>query len=737
MSVINTNVKALGASASLSKVEKSLSQAMERLSTGQRINSAKDDAAGLAITNRMTAQIRGYAVAIRNANDGLSMAQTAEGAMSQVSSMLQRMRELSVQAATGTMSIADRKSLQEEITQLNSEIDNIATKTNHNNIKLLDGSAGEIQLQTGVFAADNMKIGFGSVQTKDIGIGEKPSITSNSVGAQAFSAGSLLINGVSVGQSVAEDDSRSSEYNQASAIAKAAAINRVADQTGVIATVGQTIAYGSAMTQVPAGTTQSGYITINGIKTASFTLTDSATTEANRKAVALAINDISSQTGVVATNTSDDNQGIVLTAADGRNIVIDLRDGASTFTSGGTGIALDNNGASGVTTDDYKGVWIGNYSLTNYNGKDIKIGTAEGNNLDNLALAGLGAGVYKSGVAQTVTATRASAAVAGDQHTLQGNTLIINDVAIDGSSAGDDNASFVGASGLVEGSSRASSAIAIAAAINRKSEITGVKAVAEANVVYGTGFTGTSTLEKININGVAIDNGTDPLGLSTLDAVIAAINAKQGSTGVTASQYGEGLKLVAEDGRNISVSVLLTGVGTAADSAKAIGLEGVDVGVNGADTDPVTYYSSIRLVSNQSFTVRSGSEGNNESASNFDALGFKRGTFGGSDNGLKVGSVDISTSSGATAAIYALDAAIETVSAMQSRAGAYQNRLEAVVSNLTESNQNMSAARSRILDTDYATETTNLAKSQIIQQAATAMLAQANQSAQTVLALLK
>jgi flagellin len=104
---------------------------------------------------------------------------------------------------------------------------------------------------------------------------------------------------------------------------------------------------------------------------------------------------------------------------------------------------------------------------------------------------------------------------------------------------------------------------------------------------------------------------------------------------------------------------------------------------------------------------------------------------------LKVGAVDISTATGATAAIYALDAAIENISAMQSKAGAYQNRLEAVVSNLTESNQNMSAARSRILDTDYATETTNLAKSQIVQQAATAMLAQANQSAQTVLALLK
>ncbi len=732
MSVINTNVKALGASAALGKVEKSLSQAMERLSTGQRINSAKDDAAGLAITNRMTAQIRGYAVAIRNANDGLSMAQTAEGAMSQVSSMLQRMRELSVQAATGTMSAADRKSLQEEVAQLNSEIDNIATKTNHNNIKLLDGSAGEIQLQTGVFATDNMKIGFGSVQTKDIGIGNKPSITSNGVSAEKFTAGDLLINGVSIGESVAEDDKLSTNFANASAISKVAAINRETSKTGVIATVGETIAYGSRMEVL--GTAQTGTITINGIESASFTLAEDATTEANRKAVALAINEIAAQTGVVATNTTDDNQGIVLTAEDGRNIYIEL---GGDFTTVGTGLALDHSGETidGVTLTTDQGVWIGNYSLTNYNGKEIEIGTAEGNTLDNLEQAGLAAGTYSTGNAQTVTARRASVNDADDLKQLQGDSLIINDVAIDASSAGDDNASFVGdaVAGNFEGSSRASSAIAIAAAINRKSSITGVSAVAEPNVIYGKGFDATDPIETISINGVEIDAGT---GLSTLDAVIQAINSKQGATGVTASQYGEGLRLVANDGRNISISVL-TDSGTMADAAKAIGLEGVSVGVAGDGTDAYTYYASVRLVSDKEFTVKSGSEGNNETESNFDALGFKRGTFGGSDNGLKVGSVDISSASGATAAIYALDAAIETVSAMQSRAGAYQNRLEAVVSNLTESNQNMSAARSRILDTDYATETTNLAKSQIIQQAATAMLAQANQSAQTVLALLK
>jgi len=167
MSVINTNVKALDAQSSMGLVERKMKASMERLSTGLRINSAKDDAAGLAISNRMTSQIRGYAVAIRNTNDGLSMSQTAEGAMGQVGSMLQRMRELAVQSGNGAMSEADRKSLQLEVNELKQEIQNIATKTNHNNIKLLDGSAGQVVLQTGVNADDRMTIGFDSMQTKD------------------------------------------------------------------------------------------------------------------------------------------------------------------------------------------------------------------------------------------------------------------------------------------------------------------------------------------------------------------------------------------------------------------------------------------------------------------------------------------------------------------------------------------------------------------------------------------
>ena len=152
-----------------------------------------------------------------------------------------------------------------------------------------------------------------------------------------------------------------------------------------------------------------------------------------------------------------------------------------------------------------------------------------------------------------------------------------------------------------------------------------------------------------------------------------------------------------------------------------------------AASSAITTYSRVSLSSDLTFALEGGSDGN----VGLEKLGFKAGTIGGSNNGVKIASIDVSTQSGAQGAITALDAAMKSVSMSQAQLGAFQNRLDAVVSNLTVANLNMNASRSRIQDTDYAKESTNLAKSQIIAQAATAMLAQANQSGQSVLALLK
>ena len=156
--VINTNVMSLNAQRNLSTSSASLSTSIQRLSSGLRINSAKDDAAGLAISERFTTQIRGLDVATRNANDGISLAQTAEGAMVEISNNLQRIRELSVQSANATNSDSDRKALQSEVNQLVSEIDRVARQTNFNGTKLLDGSFTGALFQVGADAGQTIGI---------------------------------------------------------------------------------------------------------------------------------------------------------------------------------------------------------------------------------------------------------------------------------------------------------------------------------------------------------------------------------------------------------------------------------------------------------------------------------------------------------------------------------------------------------------------------------------------------
>ncbi|QIX97327.1 flagellin [Cedecea sp. FDAARGOS_727] len=164
MSVINTNLLSLTTQNNLSKSQNSLGTAIERLSSGMRINSAKDDAAGQAIANRMTSQVKGMTQAARNANDGISLVQTAEGNLNEINTNLQRIRELSLQAATDTNGTTDLKSIQTEITQRLSEIDRIAGGASFNGKKLLDGSVGStgLNIQVGANTTSNDTIVIGS-----------------------------------------------------------------------------------------------------------------------------------------------------------------------------------------------------------------------------------------------------------------------------------------------------------------------------------------------------------------------------------------------------------------------------------------------------------------------------------------------------------------------------------------------------------------------------------------------
>lgn len=170
MTVIGTNIGSLRAANAARSATSMLNTSMERLSSGKRINSAKDDAAGLAIASSMTAQIRGMNQAVRNANDGISMAQTAEGGLAEITNMLQRVRELAVQSSSGTYSDEDRTNLQSEVTELTSQITDILSNSKFNGVNLFDGTAGSsgtVTIQTGSEATDTVDLDFSDIDLDD------------------------------------------------------------------------------------------------------------------------------------------------------------------------------------------------------------------------------------------------------------------------------------------------------------------------------------------------------------------------------------------------------------------------------------------------------------------------------------------------------------------------------------------------------------------------------------------
>jgi len=204
--IINSNVLSLNAQRNLSSSQSLLATSLQRLSSGLRINSAKDDAAGLAISNRFTAQIRGLNQAVRNANDGISLAQTAEGALVEVGNNLQRIRELAVQSANATNSATDRASLQAEVDQLLSEIDRVANQTAFNGVKVIDGSFSSAVFQVGANANETITVAV-SIDSNVAALGgtvttstaASAGVTATIDDLTAVAAGSLTVNGTDIG----------------------------------------------------------------------------------------------------------------------------------------------------------------------------------------------------------------------------------------------------------------------------------------------------------------------------------------------------------------------------------------------------------------------------------------------------------------------------------------------------------------------------------------------------------
>ncbi len=351
---VNTNVASLNAQRNLLNVTSKLGQSFERLSSGLRINRAADDAAGLSISERFTSQVRGLTQAARNANDGISLAQVAEGALQEATSIVQRIRELSVQSASDVNNDADREALQAEVGQLIEELTRIGETTTFNNQKVLDGSFIASVFHIGMNFREGVAVSVDDARAKTLGRAAVQ--TGTNVTTAAIGADEVLINGVTIRATQAVDDTVSTSFATGSAIAKAAAINDSSAFTGVEAYANATTLTAGA--DIGGGTLDAtDNIQINGRTITGFTVTQDDADDG----LIEAINAEAALTGVVASR--DANGRVELVADDGRNIEVVASGNGAAITGLSTGVTF---GTLTLHSNDQYQVTGGNEALIGF-----------------------------------------------------------------------------------------------------------------------------------------------------------------------------------------------------------------------------------------------------------------------------------------------------------------------------------------------------------------------------------
>ena len=722
---INTNVASLNAQRNLGTSQSALAKSMQRLSSGLRINSAKDDAAGLAISDRMTSQIRGLNQAVRNSNDGISLAQTAEGALQESTNILQRMRELAVQSANDTNSESDRVSLQAEVNQLKQELTRIAETTTFNGKNLLDGTLTSAQFQVGANANETISFSINSAKAVDLG--------NNAL------------------------DSVNTTYG-----------------TEVATYVKTASAAGTEMGEVITGAATNG---VTGetltIKDAAGTANQSITINANEEADSIA-SKLDARTGVSATatnqieivGTADAGTGTLVIDSNGTAVTVantvDVRDASALLTAITGHGNYATSGFTAALNDAGTGV-----VLTNTTGKDFTVTSNDaGDSVTVTSISGDSAAVSNTNATASgrvdveldPTYTLESSLATGAGYFADGNanTAVTTAKAgladtTGGNNTGDQTLTIVGPAGAEAVKVTAGdSANAIAGLVNAKSSSTGVTADALTTAtISNLSADGTVSFTLQGTNDTAVNiNATVTTG--NLASLAQAINDQAGNTGITAtlSSDNKGIELTQSEGHDIKIGDFTHSAAGIAGTTATVNITGnegtatVLTDVAGANSTAETAANAA----NNDSTVIGGqvsfsSSGDFNIASNItDAQGslFNK-TVAGQANVSTLSSineVDITTVEGAADAIKSIDGALMQVDNMRGELGAVQNRFESTISNLSNVSENLSAARSRILDADIAQETSNMTKQNILAQAGVSILAQANQSPQLALSLL-
>ncbi|HHZ8456736.1 TPA: flagellin [Citrobacter freundii] len=654
--VINTNSLSLLTQNNLNKSQSSLSSAIERLSSGLRINSAKDDAAGQAIANRFTSNIKGLTQASRNANDGISVAQTTEGALSEINNNLQRVRELAVQATNGTNSQSDLDSIQNEITQRLGEIDRVSGQTQFNGVKVL-ASDSSMKIQVGANDGETITIDLKEITSKTLGLTGFNVNGKGEVANKAATADSLTLAGFDKG---VPDKDGTITFKKDVDNAKATAsdvMTSVKDKS--------TLHFDGTGNGLGVAATDNKYTYDAASKSYSFSATGVSSTNALNKFAPNAGDSFTANVKIGATTqdvkVSKDG---TITSTDGKALFLDAKGNLTQTSNGQTKAATwDNLIANTDTTglDAY-----GNPTASAVN-TTIKVGDT------TITSVGGSAEMHKANAYSAAYKTAYDAAYATKYNEDYKTTYDAK---------------------ITDG---ATTAVAEAAATDF--------ATGTAKTAGDTAGVGAGTLAKTAMT--TPSNATVDVSGAKISATEMAKDISTGDFTVTDGE-GAGVYSVTEG----AVKYDSDGAGTAATAKDAF--TDIEGKLTNVDKETVNYYAH----SNGAVTNNAGSK-----------------IYLNESGKLTTESTTKSTST--SNPLKALDDALAKVDALRSDLGAVQNRFDSTITNLGNTINNLSSARSRIEDADYATEVSNMSRAQILQQAGTSVLAQANQTTQNVLSLLR
>jgi flagellin len=724
MPTINTNSASTFAMTTMNATERDMLTSMERLSSGKRINHAGDDAAGAAIADRMTAQIRGLEQSVRNAGDVISMAQVAEGALDESSDILQRIRELALQSASDIMNAEERSYLNAEVIQMLAELDRVTRDTTFNEIAVLDGSFADRRFQIGTHEREFAQLSVSSMRIDALGAFKAVSDGTDTSGINS----NLALNAYAVGDTTDTNLVQAETFTVhgilgSSTVTAAAgstirdvatSVNAIFDSTGVSAIA-------SSQVKLEAKTLDSSY---NGTNSVSFTLEGK-----NSTSVSISAN-------------------ITLSNSQGSSDLNGLRDSINNYTTT-TGVTAT------LSTDKSSIIMIQN------EGYDIKLGTV------NFASDTVSTGAQRVLLATSLDndeATAGNAVMLGDT-----NVTVTDPDGVVASASGTAStamtlntvlASAADADGLVttfDASSNTTTAItqdgalATSTALNSLITITHATDTDSTYTIVGTDMYGNAQTESIAVTTTAVTSGAKvfqtvtsitPSGSGPSNVTIGVAstvtnkNALVTITSAASDESGKTFTIVGTDMDGTALTETITGptalgsvtgrrifktIHSVTPSANTTGA--ITVGTKAADSVIIT--GQLELVSSNSFTVI-GEDG--------------KGLFELSPGAAtldKLESVNVKTRTSSINALRVVDRALDRIHMERAKLGALSSRMEKAIDNLSNVALNTSASRGRIEDADFAKESAALTKYQILQQSAMAMIAQAGKASQNVLQLLQ